>query len=602
MDDAQRYLQEHYHITAEPPPGARFAWMRRQFARALAHVFHGQNEFNANVVRALNALRNDRDALAAQCTALHNELQGLGAQHTAAKAALAQAHALLAHHGGVIATLEAQARGTQTALDQLAAGLNARQDALVRMQEQLAAGTAAMAQRHDDLVRVQEQLAEKISAVIQQHTTLVAAQEQLTAALASVTRQHDELIKAQERLAANATAIDQQHAATEERLARDVAGVTKRQDDVVATCAAVSDVAAMLTREHRELVEQLTAAQQATQGTTRRQDALVHSLEQIQMVSNGMAQRHDTLAARLTQLHAELQAQMADVIAREQRAECGFRDLHALVEQLREQTDAVKGGLGALLEQAAPHCAKPAPAALAHAAATLADIAYARFEDAQRGDEASVRERLAWYLPVLTGLATSATQCVLDLGCGRGEFLELLAAHGLHARGVDLNDVAVTHARRKKLRVKTADLFDELRATKHATLAAISAFHVVEHLPFDQVLRLLRLAYAKLRPDGLLLLEMPNILSITVAAAEFYKDPTHVRPLHPVTVQHWLQEAGFTRVAVSFLHPYPAAAQLNVAGDATGNFARLNELLFGSRDCALVAHKLPVASPPHGSL
>ena len=87
-----------------------------------------------------------------------------------------------------------------------------------------------------------------------------------------------------------------------------------------------------------------------------------------------------------------------------------------------------------------------------------------------------------------------------------------------------------------------------------------------------------------------------------MAAAEFYKDPTHVRPLHPVTLQHWLQEAGFTRVTVSFLHPYPAAAQLNVAQDASGNFARLNELLFGNRDCAMIAYKLPVASPADGSL
>ncbi len=590
MDDAQRYIQEHHQIAATPPPGARFAWVRRMVARAIAHVFRGQNEFNANVVRTLTALRQDSDALRVQ-------LDRLQTQHTALEHTLEQHRDLLSHHGSVIATLKTRVDDTCAALASLGKDSTARQDALVRVQEQLATSLADLARRQDDLVRAQEQLTTHMTALARRHDDVVHAQEQCTAAVAAFTQQQDDLVRVQ---AQQTTALDgntRQVNDVAARLTRETASVTARQDELVATCAEMSKTTAMLAREHRELVAQLTAAQQATAGATQRQDDLVRALEQMQRAIAGVTRQHDDLLAQVARLDAALQAQFADALARLQRDEAGFHALHALTDRLREETDAVKGALGAALARVAPATSKPAAAARTQAAATLADVAYARFEESQRGDEASVRERLRWYLPLFKNLRSTPTHCILDLGCGRGEFLQLLAEHKLHARGVDVNSVAIQHARRAKLQVKVADLFDELAATRPGTLAAISAFHVLEHLPFEAQVRLFRLAHAALRPDGLLLLEFPNILSIAVAASEFYKDPTHVRPVHPVTVQHWLQEAGFARIAVSFLHPYPAEAQLAAVQDAAGTIARLNDLLFGHRDCAVVAHKCPVSSP-----
>jgi O-antigen chain-terminating methyltransferase len=600
MDDAHRYIQEHFWIEATPPPGARFAWLRRMVARAVAHVFRGQNEFNANVVRTLNALtttldtlRQDTDALTTACAALRTD-------HASLRDALAQQHALLTEHGSQLAQCVTAARDTRTALESLAGAVTARQDALVRAQEQLAQHVTDLSRRQDDLVRTQEQLTRSVADVTLRHDTLVHAQEQQAAAVTAVTQCHDTLVHAQEQLAETLAGHERRGddaVATLARVTRDVDGISARQDELVTTCADMNKTTAMLVREHRELVGQLTAAQQATAGASTRQDDLVHALEQMQRAIAGVTAHHSELLAHVARLDTALQAQFADALARLQRDEAGFHALHALTDRLREETDAVKGALGAALARVAPAASKPAAAARTQAAATLADVAYARFEDAQRGDEASVRERLRWYLPVLAGVPTTPTHCVLDLGCGRGEFLQLLAEHKLHARGVDVNAVAVQHARRAKLQVKVADLFDELAATRSGTLAAISAFHVLEHLPFDAQVRFFRLAHAALRPDGLLLLEFPNILSIAVAASEFYKDPTHVRPVHPVTVQHWLQEAGFNRIAVSFLHPYPAEAQLAAVQDVAGTITRLNELLFGQRDCAVVAHKCSVSLP-----
>ena len=137
---------------------------------------------------------------------------------------------------------------------------------------------------------------------------------------------------------------------------------------------------------------------------------------------------------------------------------------------------------------------------------------------------------------------------MLDLGCGRGEWLEVLAENGLAARGLDLNRVAVEECAQAGLDVVHADALEHLRAIKSDTLGAIAAFHVIEHLGFGQLIALLDEIQRVLRPDGAVLLETPNPENLIVGACNFWLDPTHVKPLPPELMQFLCETRGFTPV------------------------------------------------------
>lgn len=226
---------------------------------------------------------------------------------------------------------------------------------------------------------------------------------------------------------------------------------------------------------------------------------------------------------------------------------------------------------------------------------------YLALEARYRGTEAEIRERLAVYLPLLTGLPTGD---VLDLGCGRGEALAVFGAAGLPARGVDASGEMVAACRERGLRAEVGDLFEVLADLPAESLAAVVSFHVIEHLPAPALDRLLRLAWRALVPGGRLILETPNALSMVVAARNFWLDPTHLRPVHPESLMLFAREAGFDPVERLDLRPFPASARLpeidltrvdpgqRELADLVNRLRdRLDDLLFGHQDYALVATK-----------
>jgi SAM-dependent methyltransferase len=241
------------------------------------------------------------------------------------------------------------------------------------------------------------------------------------------------------------------------------------------------------------------------------------------------------------------------------------------------------------------------PAALGALARASEEVAYVDFESRFRGTTEEIAARLAAYLPRLRG-----QDPVLDLGCGRGEALRVFAAAGLEARGVDSSAEMVAHCRRQGLAVEQGDLLAHLAAVPAGSLGAVVSFHVIEHLEPDVVARLLALAAVALRPGGLLVLETPNPLSLVVAARNFWLDPTHRRPVHPEPLRHLALAVGFDQAEVVPLHPFPAGTlpELAPGGDMTPELRdladqvnrlrdRLEELLFGHQDYALLARKAP---------
>lgn len=177
----------------------------------------------------------------------------------------------------------------------------------------------------------------------------------------------------------------------------------------------------------------------------------------------------------------------------------------------------------------------------------MTDTFYLDFEARFRGDPAVIRERLRVYEVFLRPLVAQSGARLLDLGCGRGEWLELASNVGLDASGVDLDDNMLAAARERGLAVENMDCLEALRAVPDGTLAVVSAFHLIEHLSFDDLRELIANARRVLRPGGIMILETPNPENLIVGLVNFHLDPTHRKPLPPLLTSFLTEHAGFFR-------------------------------------------------------
>lgn len=180
------------------------------------------------------------------------------------------------------------------------------------------------------------------------------------------------------------------------------------------------------------------------------------------------------------------------------------------------------------------------------------DHFYASFEDKYRGSRDLILQRLSVYEPVLQAIAGACEEPprALDLGCGRGEWLEVLAQHSFNALGVDLSHDMVERCTARGLSAYEGDAFKALSDYTDNSLDVISAFHLIEHVPFDGLYDMLKEARRALKPDGVLLLETPNPEAILVGAYSFYLDPTHRNPIPPLLLRHLCEYVGFNLVEV----------------------------------------------------
>ena len=181
----------------------------------------------------------------------------------------------------------------------------------------------------------------------------------------------------------------------------------------------------------------------------------------------------------------------------------------------------------------------------------MSDGFYRAFEDLHRGSRELIKGRQRVYAPFIAPLQKYYGHVpAIDLGCGRGEWLELLTEAGFDAQGVDLDDGMLEECRTRGLNVTTGDAIAALRALPDSSQAVVSGFHLVEHIPFDMVQELVAQALRVLKPAGVLILETPNPENIVVGTANFYLDPTHRQPIPPLLLSFVPQYAGFGRVKV----------------------------------------------------
>jgi O-antigen chain-terminating methyltransferase len=214
---------------------------------------------------------------------------------------------------------------------------------------------------------------------------------------------------------------------------------------------------------------------------------------------------------------------------------------------------------------------------------------YTRFEDRFRGSRDEIKERLKIYLPELESVRRrKGKTVVVDLGCGRGEWLELATEQGFEPIGVDTNEVQAEDARGKGLTVELDDALSWLQKREDNSIDFLTSMHMVEHMPFDVTVRLLQEASRVLRPGGMLVLETPNPESLLVGAYKFHLDPTHNKPLPPELMQVLVETIGLSDIRVLRLHDDPRRA-LMVAEQRLD--AEVAALLYGSRDYAIIARR-----------
>jgi SAM-dependent methyltransferase len=217
------------------------------------------------------------------------------------------------------------------------------------------------------------------------------------------------------------------------------------------------------------------------------------------------------------------------------------------------------------------------------------DAFYASFDEQFRGPREEIKERLKVYLPLIKqhGIG-SGEMPILDVGCGRGEWLELLKEQKLRGIGVDSNRVLVGQCVERGLEVVEEDLINHLTRLNDASLGAVTGFHVVEHLPIDTLVQFLNQTVRVLKPGGAVIFETPNPQNVLVGSCNFYFDPTHRNPLPNQVMRFLLESRGFVRVEVLELNPSD-----DTPVDEPSELARrFNQYFYGPMDYAVVGWRV----------
>jgi len=395
---------------------------------------------------------------------------------------------------------------------------------------------------------------------------------------------------------------------------RAAAGTQERSAAIRASLDALKSDAEARTRFESHLIQYL-------QTITWYVDTRDRQVESASLVLNGglsaiaddWMKRWESLANREQRLLAEVQSlgqrvdeSHATGLLAQQTALSLKRELETLVERRAAEVSTIPSGAAdGEANRPAPGTGDSSAEGSSAAAPDLDAYKYLSFENEFRGSREEIRERLLAYVPRFAG-----RNDVLELGCGRGEFLDLLREHGIGARGLDINEAMIHETRGRGLDAVCADALEYLSAVPDGSLGGLFAAQVVEHLPPAYLGRLVDVAGRKLQQGGILIFETINPTCWLAFFESYIRDLTHVKPLHPDTLRFLVRAAGFARVDIEFKAPVPDTQRLaglpwNITlddaavGDAmqaivtriNAHAALLNDRLFGYQDYAVIGEK-----------
>jgi len=321
-------------------------------------------------------------------------------------------------------------------------------------------------------------------------------------------------------------------------------------------------------------------------GSQARENHQYRVIELLKTDINQKNQRIGTLANTLRQqerelgtLKAELNSALAD-IDDNLKAVASSRARLSLLEQQQSTSPRIE----------------PAPATAA-SKDYLDDSLYVAFEEKYRGSPDIIRERLSHYLPVISDVLNNSvaldSKKIVDVGCGRGEWLSLLKENDYEAIGIDTNIHNISRCKEEGLTALHEDALNWLSQQADESLGCISAFHVIEHLEFSQLNYFIDQALRCLCPGGLIVLETPNPENLLVGTNSFYLDPTHVRPLPSGLMDFLLSYKGFHNVRIHRLNPVSADLMIQ---EETEVARRCNQLFYEAQDYAVTGLKPRLAS------
>ena len=367
----------------------------------------------------------------------------------------------------------------------------------------------------------------------------------------------------------------------------------------------------------RAIATTIELIRQQTDSHVQFQAALIRLLQSVTLYvdtrDRQVGGQAETVNAAISALSDDWLKHWESMLAREARFESRNPALVAAYEEVKEKATLAQQSAVLLKRQveqlvreglqvnaAAESASQPA----AHAP-DLDSFKYVAFEDRFRGSQQEIRRRLEDYLPVFAGASN-----VLDIGCGRGELLDLFRSAGIGARGIDTNQSMVQECRDRGLSADCDDAAAWLERLPDQSLDGLIAIQVVEHLEPTYLARLIELAFTKLKPQSPMVLETINPACWVAFFESYLRDVTHRWPLHPETLQYLVQASGFTTVTVQYRAPVPGTDRLqqvpvpvttaesdvnptvtDLVDVVNSNVNKLNARLFTFMDYAVVARR-----------
>lgn len=324
-------------------------------------------------------------------------------------------------------------------------------------------------------------------------------------------------------------------------------------------------------------------------------------LEQLKHRETAMMARLESVRAEQAGAHAQLESQLGTELSAMAKIIADGTGVHRTIHDIERRLMALSDRMS---QHAAglPTIAPPGPGE-GRTSPGFLDAHYVSFEDTFRGTREDIKTRAGHYLATFRNAGVEAGDgLILDLGCGRGEWLEVLSENGYACRGVDMNSVMVSEAQALGFDVVERDAVAYLRSLGSESVSAVTSMHLVEHLPYEVLVRLIDEALRVLRPGGVLILETPNPENLTVGSYWFYMDPTHRNPIPPPLLQWVVEARGFEHAAVDRLTLNRGVFDIQPVGEDVAGASQINkivDLLIAAPDYAIVARK-PYPEAAHG--
>jgi SAM-dependent methyltransferase len=376
-------------------------------------------------------------------------------------------------------------------------------------------------------------------------------------------------------------AMSQQQAVALQTLRQEIAASEQRQAtalQAVQTAIVEQQAVAIQT------LQQEIAASEQRQATALQavQTAIV---EQVQAWRRLMERRFGGLEQMASRHHQRILTETEGRLAEWEKALTRLKTEHILQERR----------VTMLLEETRKRLPEPLSQeqlqAIANEGNHVLEALYVSFEDQFRGTREDIKERFQIYLPILERAHLGSDKMpIVEVGSGRGEWLELLQQGGLRARGVDLNRVMVQECERRGLVAVEAEAVAYLSSLPASSVGAVTGFHIIEHLPFDLLVKLLDETVRVLKPGGAVIFETPNPANVLVGSHNFYLDPSHRNPLPSATMRFIAEARGLCRVEIMDLHPYPESFRIRDGGNDI--VERFNTYFYGPQDYAVIGWKV----------